>query len=113
MDSLVSPETGEQSVKAESRSETSPQTRSGAEGIRSSIAQSTSKSIADLEKLMSELQELQQFLKSEVARVQGEIESALAGINIIMETITPWKSPSAPLVPPTNGRGRPLVSTTA
>ena len=105
MDSQVSPQIGEQSVKPESRSEISPQTRNGAEKIRSSIAQSTSNSIEDLEKLTSELQDLQQFLKSEVARVQGEIESALAGISIIMETITPWKSPAGPLAHQTNGRG--------
>ena len=28
---------------------------------------------------------------AEVERVQGDIESALAGIKIIIETITPWK----------------------
>jgi hypothetical protein len=105
MDSPVPPEISEQAVQAESRSEISPQTRNSAERIRSSIAQSTSNSIQDLEKLTSELQELQQFLKSEVARVQGEIENALGGINIIMETITPWKSPAAPIAPQTNGRG--------
>jgi hypothetical protein len=63
-----------------------------AERIRSSIAQLTSNSTNGLEGLMSELQELQTFLKTEVERVQGEIESALAGIKIIIETIAPWKS---------------------
>jgi peptidoglycan hydrolase CwlO-like protein len=105
MDSPVSPEHGEQSLHAESRSEIGPQTRNSAERIRTSVAQSTQNSIEDLEKLTSELQELQQFLKAEVDRVQGEIESALGGINIIMETIAPWKSPAAPLAPQTNGRG--------
>ncbi len=107
MDSPVSPENGEQSLHAdaEAMSEISPQTRNSAERIRSSVAQSTSNSIEGLERLMSELQELQQFLRSEVERVQAEIESALGGISIIMETIAPWKSPGAPLAPQTSGRG--------
>ena len=35
---------------------------------------------------------MQEFLKSEVDSVQRQIESAVAGINIIVETIGPWKS---------------------
>jgi hypothetical protein len=35
---------------------------------------------------------MQEFLKSEVDTVQRQIESAVAGINIIVETIGPWKS---------------------
>jgi hypothetical protein len=62
-----------------------------AEKIRSSVVRLTSSSIDGLEGLSSELQQLQTFLKSEVERVQGEIESALAGIKIIVETIAPWK----------------------
>jgi hypothetical protein len=73
------------------------QVESDAERIRSSIARLTSTSIDGLEGLMSEVQQLQTFLKSEVERVQHEIESALAGITIIIETIAPWK---AILVPP-------------
>jgi len=42
--------------------------------------------------LVSELQKMQDFLKSEVDNVQRQIDSALAGINIIVETIGPWKS---------------------
>ena len=34
--------------------------------------------------------QLQTFPKPEVERVQNEIESALAGIKIIIETIAPW-----------------------
>ena len=68
-----------------------PQIEIDAERIRSSVARLTSNSIDGLEGLASELQELQEFLKSEVERVQGEIESALAGIKIIIETIAPWK----------------------
>lgn len=73
-----------------------------AERIRSSIARLTSSSTNGLEDLISELQELQTFLKIEVERVQGEIESALAGIKIIIETIAPWKTMSA--APSTNSR---------
>ena len=68
------------------------QIETDAERIKSSIARLTSSSIDGLEGLTSELQQLQQFLKSEVDRVQGEIESALAGIKIIVETIAPWKN---------------------
>ena len=45
---------------------------------------------------------MQKFLNSEVERVQGEIESALAGIKIIIDTIAPWKG--APVSPSTNAR---------
>ena len=62
-----------------------------ADKIRSSVVRLTSNSIDGLEGLSSELQQLQTFLKSEVERVQGEIESAVAGIKIIIETIAPWK----------------------
>jgi hypothetical protein len=34
-------------------------------------------------------------LKSEVDNVQRQIDSAVAGINIIVETIGPWKSIAA------------------
>ena len=78
------------------------QLRADAERIRSSVARLTANSIDGLEGLTSELQELQKFLRSEVERVQGDIESALAGINIIIETIAPWKS--NPVSPPTKPR---------
>ena len=73
-----------------------------AERIRSSVARLTSNSIEGLEGLSSELQALQKFLKSEVERVQGEIESALAGIKIIIDTIAPWKN--TPVSPPAGTR---------
>jgi hypothetical protein len=60
--------------------------------IRSSVARLTSSSINELEGLSSELNALQEFLKSETDRVQREVESALAGLKIIIETISPWKS---------------------
>ena len=81
-----------------------PQIEIDAERIRSSVARLTSNSIDGLEGLASELQELQEFLKSEVERVQGEIESALGGIKIIIETIAPWKSTPVSLAPPTSAR---------
>ena len=66
-----------------------------AERIRSSVTQLTSNSINELEGLTSELQQLQEFLSSEAERVQREIENALAGTKIIVETISPWKSTRA------------------
>jgi hypothetical protein len=57
----------------------------------SSVARLTSSSINELQGLVSELQKMQDFLKSEVDNVQRQIDSALAGINIIVETIGPWK----------------------
>lgn len=63
-----------------------------AERIRSSVARLTSNSIEELQALVSELQKMQEFLKSEVESVQIQIDSALAGINIIVETIRPWQS---------------------
>ena len=54
--------------------------------------------------LTSELQELQTLLNSEVKRVQGEIESALSGIKIIMETIAPWTSAPFSPTPPAKGQ---------
>ena len=74
------------------------------ERIRSSITRLTSSSIDGLEELTSELQGLQRFLNSEVQRVQGEIESALAGINIIIDTIAPWRTSAAASAPPTGVR---------
>ena len=62
-----------------------------AERIRSSIARLTSNSTSELEKLISELKTLQEFLKSETGRVQAEIENVLDGVKIIVEAISPWK----------------------
>ena len=80
------------------------QIEADSERIRSSVARLTSNSIEGLEGLASELQQLQSFLKSEVERVQGEIESALAGINIIIETIAPWKTSTMPATPSNSAR---------
>jgi vacuolar-type H+-ATPase subunit H len=82
----------------------SPQIESEVERIRSSITRLTSSSIDGLEGLTSELQDLQRFLNSEVQRVQSEIESALAGIKIIIETIAPCKRGGGALSPPASAR---------
>ncbi len=63
--------------------------------ISTAVARLTTNSIDELRKLVSELQKMQDFLKSEVDNVQRQIDSAVAGINIIVETIGPWKSIAA------------------
>jgi hypothetical protein len=83
---------------------TPPQVENDVERIRSSVTRLASNSIDGLEELTSELQELQKFLKSEVERVQSEIESALAGIKIIIEAIAPWSNTSVAPQPPTSTR---------
>jgi hypothetical protein len=92
-----------------------PPTQIGAdaERIRAAIARLTSNSIDGLEGLMSEVQQLQIFLKSEVERVQREVESALAGIKIIIETIAPWEAMSAPAAPARTFRAGPAANVEA
>ena len=85
----------------QTRPKLSPQIENNVERIQSSITRLSSVSIDGLQGLTSELQNLQTFLNSEVSRVQGEIESAVSGIKIIMETIAPWKSPPISPAPPT------------
>ena len=63
-----------------------------AERIRSSIARLTSNSTVELEKLIAELERMQEFLKSETGRVQREIAGVLDGIGIIIQAIAPWKT---------------------
>ena len=60
--------------------------------LQSSVAQFTSKSIKELEGLTFELHGLQEFLKSETERVQRDIDNALAGLKVIIETISPWRN---------------------
>jgi hypothetical protein len=68
---------------------------SGPPEISAAVARLTSNSIDELHMLVSELQKMQEFLKSEVDNVERQIDSAVAGINIIVETIGPWKSIAA------------------
>jgi hypothetical protein len=75
-----------------------------AERFNSSVARLTSNSIDELHKLVSELQKMQEFLKSEVDSVQRQIDSAVAGINIIVETIGPWKGITGSQTPPPGTR---------
>jgi hypothetical protein len=79
-----------------------------AERLRSSIARLTSNSTDELEKLIVELERLQEFLKSETGRVQREIGSVLDGIGIIIEAIAPWKTAGLGSAqnPRTNGRDK-------
>ena len=75
-----------------------------AERFNSSVGRLTSNSIDGLQALVSELQRMQEFLNSEVDKVQRQIDSALAGINIIVETIGPWKSIAGSQTLPSNTR---------
>ncbi len=75
-----------------------------AERFNSSVARLTTNSIDELHKLASELQKMQEFLKTEVDSVQRQIDSAVAGINIIVETIGPWKSMAGSQTPPSGTR---------
>ena len=59
-----------------------------AERIMSSVVRLTSNSIDGDSR--PNFGNCKTFLKSEVERGQSEIESALAGIKIIIETIAPW-----------------------
>ena len=72
-----------------------PQFENDIERIMSAVARLTSSSIESLESLTSELLNIQKCLKSEVARVEGEVDNALANIKIIMETIAPLRSISS------------------
>src|SRR5213080_3082834 len=78
-----------------------------AERFNSSVARLTTNSIDELHKLVSELQKMQEFLKSEVDSVQRQIDSAVGGINIIVETIGPWRSiASSQTIPPSTRNAR-------
>jgi hypothetical protein len=111
MNAPTSPAVVEKSLPVEARvgnlvEQESPKlatkTEIGSERIRSSVARLASSSVNELEGLASELQRMQEFLKSEVGRVQSEIDSVLAGVNIIIETIAPWKSTNDSLAPTKN-----------
>lgn len=71
---------------------------SDAARIRSAVSRLISTSVGELEELTAELQKLQDFLKCETENVQQEIDNVLSGVNIIIETIAPWKSPAASAV---------------
>ena len=77
-----------------------------AERIRASVARLASNSVDDLEKLTSELQQLQDFLKFETERVQHQIGDLMAGLGIIIETIAPWKTPVVASAQNSHANGR-------
>lgn len=96
MDTLTSAAPNEKTPPPELASSTQPsKEKSGPSGppeISAAVARLTSSSIDELQKLVSELQKMEEFLKSEIDNVHRQIDSAVAGINIIVETIGPWKS---------------------
>ena len=99
MDSLTSAAPDERPTElasatqlAKEKSKPSGPLEISAERFNSSVGRLTSNSIDGLQALVSELQRMQEFLNSEVDKVQRQIDSALAGINIIVETIGPWKN---------------------
>lgn len=96
---LVTQLAKQESPKPAPAPEPAPQVENDGERIRAAVGRLTTSSISELHGLTSQLEELQQFLKVEVERVEREIESALAGINIIIETITPWRSITESLAP--------------
>jgi hypothetical protein len=108
------PEAAPQKAVVDPEPKSKPKLEVDAERIRTSIARLTSNSIGELEGLASELQKLDDFIKFETERVQRDIESLLAGVKIIVETISPWKRSatvsSAPTGPARNvfagGRGQ-------
>ena len=78
-----------------------------ADRFNSSVARLTSNSIDELHQLVSELQKMQEFLKSEVVTVQRQIDNAVAGINVIVETIGPWKGLASSFRVPSGPRNAP------
>ena len=96
MDTAASAAPDEKSPPPESALVTQPSKEKpghlGPPEISAAISRLTSNSIDELHKLVAELQKMQEFLKSEVESVQRQIDSAVAGINIIVDTIGPWKS---------------------
>ena len=77
---------------AKEKSQLSGQLEFSADRFNSSVARLTSNSIGELQGLVSELQRMQEFLTAEVDSVQRQIDSAVGGISIIVETIGPFKS---------------------
>ena len=61
----------------------------------------------ELHQLVSELQKMQEFLRSEVVTVQRQIDNAVAGINVIVETIGPWKGLASSFRVPSGPRNAP------
>jgi hypothetical protein len=107
MDAPIFPEAAEQSSAEQTSSDVAsgigdrveqqyaaraPKIEYEGERLMASVALVTAKSVKELEGLTFELHGLQEFLKSETERVQHDIDSALAGLKIIIDTISPWRS---------------------
>ena len=86
------------------KSKPSGQLEFSADRFNSSVARLTSNSIGELQGLVSELQKMQEFLTSEVDSVRRQIDNAVGGINIIVETIGPFKSIASSQTPPPGTR---------
>jgi hypothetical protein len=91
-------------TQSKEKSNSSSPLEASAERFNSSVARLTSNSIDELHQLAAELQKMQEFLKSEVESVQRQINSAVAGINIIVDTIGPWKNMAVAQTPATGNR---------
>src|SRR5262245_10913703 len=100
-----SPEQAAATQPSKEKSSPSSPLEISAERFNTSVARLTTNSIDELHKLAFELQKMQEFLKSEVETVQRQIDSAVAGINIIVETIGPWKSMAGSQTPGSGARG--------
>src|SRR5262249_26043259 len=86
----------------------------GSDAERIRLAQHMSNSDDELANLISELQEVREFLRSEAERLQREFanhnemqQSALAAADVINQTIGPWKSTL--MGERHNSRAKPLV----
>jgi DNA primase large subunit len=97
----VAPVTDEKSLPVKpALEELTAQIEDDTERTRFSLARLTSNSVDKLEGLMSEIQEMREFLRSEGERVQREIVNytqlnqsvALAATKIKAETVDTWKS---------------------
>lgn len=73
--------------------------QNGAEGLTSLIGRVAGRSVEEIESLISELQEVRNFLRAEGERLQRDLtnfaqmnQTALASVKVIHESIGPWKS---------------------
>ena len=89
----------EKTIAAAQGSKVHSEIDTDSERMRTTIIRMTSSSASELDGLVSEIQEVREFLNSESERVQREIanyaqlnQRALAVIKMITQTISPWKS---------------------
>lgn len=82
------------------------------ERITSSVALFATNSIKELEGLTFELRGLQEFLNAETERVHRDIDNALAGLKIIIDTISPWRNARSDIIPERTSRAEPRLPRT-